>query len=195
MLNSPQSGDGPIPFILSASCDLQHSFLPRTDPLSPYPARHLLRLHYARRQRHEDHHLCTVGTLRACRHRGSRERLQSMERRCGPTLPSLTAALCPQARSPAGLTINSLGELAMRTPITAHVFGLLPPPPIPQVCTADTRLPEVLARVVRALEERLNEAKMIDTSATTADNSTQTVASFLATRDGRQSSASQEPGP
>ena len=86
-----------------------------------------------------------------------------------------------------------LGELAMRTPITAHVFGLLPPPPIPQVC--DTRLPDALARVVRALEERLNEAKMIDTSATTADNSTQTVASFLATRDGRQSSASQEPGP
>ena len=84
----------------------------------------------------------------------------------------------------------------MRTPITAHVFGLLPPPPIPQVCTADTRLPEVLARVVRALEERLNEAKMIDTSATTADNSTQTVACcFLATRDGSQSNSSQEPGP
>ena len=83
----------------------------------------------------------------------------------------------------------------MRTPITAHVFGLLPPPPIPQDCTADTRMPDALARVVRALEERLNEAKMVDTSATTADNSTQTVACLLATRDGRQSSASQEPGP
>jgi hypothetical protein len=87
-----------------------------------------------------------------------------------------------------------LGELVMRTPITAHVFGLLPPPPIPQVC--DTRLPDALARVVRALEERLNEAKMVDASATTADNSTQTVAcSFLAARDGRQSNSSQEPGP
>ena len=61
----------------------------------------------------------------------------------------------------------------MRTPVTAHVFGLLPPPPTPQVCTADTRLPDALARVVRALEERLNEAKMVDASTTTADNSTQ----------------------
>ena len=84
----------------------------------------------------------------------------------------------------------------MRTPITAHVFGLLPPPPIPQVCTADTRMPDALARVLRALEERLNEAKMVDASTTTADNSTQTVACcFLATRDGRQSNSSQEPGP
>jgi hypothetical protein len=84
----------------------------------------------------------------------------------------------------------------MRTPVTVHVFGLLPAPPIPQVCTADTRLPEALARVVRALEERLNEAKMVDASTTTADNSSQTVAcSFLATRDGRQSNSGQEPGP
>lgn len=61
----------------------------------------------------------------------------------------------------------------MRTPITVHVFGLLPPPPIPHVCTADTRMPDALARVVRALEERLNEAKMVDASTTTADHSTQ----------------------
>jgi hypothetical protein len=84
----------------------------------------------------------------------------------------------------------------MRTPITPHVFGLLPSPPIPQVCTADTRLPDALARVIRALEERLNEAKMVDASTTTADSSTETVANcFLAARDGRHSNSSQEPGP
>ena len=84
----------------------------------------------------------------------------------------------------------------MRTPITAHVFGLLPPPPIPRVCAADTRMPDALARVVRALEERLNEAKMVDASTTTADNSTQPVAHcFLATQDGPESNSSQEPGP
>jgi hypothetical protein len=84
----------------------------------------------------------------------------------------------------------------MRAPITVHVFGLLPPPPIPQVCTTDSRMPDALARIVRALEERLNEAKMVDASTATSDNSTQTVAScFLATRDGRQSNSSQEPGP
>jgi hypothetical protein len=57
----------------------------------------------------------------------------------------------------------------MRTPLTTHVFGLLPPPPIPQVNAADTGLPDTLARVIRALEERLNEAKMADVSTTTAD--------------------------
>jgi hypothetical protein len=61
----------------------------------------------------------------------------------------------------------------MRTPLTVHVFGLLPPPPMPYVNSADTRLPDALARVVRALEERLNEAKMADVATTTADNSTQ----------------------
>jgi len=61
----------------------------------------------------------------------------------------------------------------MRTPLTAHVFGLLPPPPIPQVYSADARLPDALARVIRALEERLNEAKMVDVSTTTADAPTQ----------------------
>ena len=75
----------------------------------------------------------------------------------------------------------------MRTPITAHVFGLLPPPPIRQVCTADTRMPDALARVIRALEERLNEAA-------TDDDSTQTDC-FSVTRDGRQSNSGQEPGP
>jgi hypothetical protein len=84
----------------------------------------------------------------------------------------------------------------MRTPITPHVFGLLPPPPIRQISTIDTRLPDALARVVRALEERLNEAKMVDASITTADNSTETVTyCLLAARDGRQSKSSQEPGP
>jgi len=84
----------------------------------------------------------------------------------------------------------------MRTPITAHVFGLLPPPPIPRVCAADTRMPDALARVVRALEERLNEAKMADASTTTADDSTETAAyGFLATPDGCQSNSGQEPGP
>jgi hypothetical protein len=82
----------------------------------------------------------------------------------------------------------------MRTPITAHVFGLLPPPPIPQVCTADTRMPDALARVIRALEERLNEAKMADASTATDDDSTQTDC-FSVTRDGRQSNSGQEPGP
>jgi hypothetical protein len=37
LCSSLPNPDGPIPFVLSASCDLQHSFLPRTDPLSPYP--------------------------------------------------------------------------------------------------------------------------------------------------------------
>src|SRR5262245_45087610 len=102
-------------------------------PRTPSPP-----LAYARRQRHEDHHLCTYGTLCACRHRGSRA-LQSVDRRRGPTLPSLTDALCPQARL-RRLTINALGELAMRTPLTANVFGLLPPPPMPPINSADTRL-------------------------------------------------------
>jgi len=57
-------------------------------------------------------------------------------------------------------------------------------------------MPDALARVIRALEERLNEAKMADASTATDDNSTQTVACcFLATRDGRQSNSGQEPGP
>jgi hypothetical protein len=83
----------------------------------------------------------------------------------------------------------------MRTPIIPHVFGLLPPPPIPQV-SADARFPDALARVVRALEERLNDAKMVDTSTATANTSTQTAAcSYLVARDEHRSNSSQEPVP
>ena len=59
----------------------------------------------------------------------------------------------------------------MRTPVTADVFGLLPAPPIPQIGAADTRVPDGLIRVIRALEERLNEAKTIDAPNGTADKS------------------------
>jgi hypothetical protein len=52
----------------------------------------------------------------------------------------------------------------MRMPVRPDVFGLLPPPPIPPIDATDTKLPEGLTRVIRALEERLNEAKTTDTS-------------------------------
>ena len=59
----------------------------------------------------------------------------------------------------------------MRTPVTADVFGLLPAPPIPRG-TADTRVPDGLIRVIRALEERLNETKTIEAPNGTPDKST-----------------------
>jgi len=63
----------------------------------------------------------------------------------------------------------------MRMPVTADVFGLLPPPPVPKVGATDTRLPEGLTRVIRALEERLNEAKTTDASLDKLGQSTQAI--------------------
>jgi hypothetical protein len=60
----------------------------------------------------------------------------------------------------------------MKMPVAADVFGLLPAPPIPQVGATDTRVPDGLIRVIRALEEQLSETKTTDTSNGTADKST-----------------------
>ena len=67
-------------------------------------------VYYARRHSHENHHLCAVGPLRACRYRGSCERLRSLERRRGPPVAAVIAALGPQACPPAGHTSSHRGQ-------------------------------------------------------------------------------------
>jgi len=51
--------------------------------------------------------------------------------------------------------------------IAADVFGLLPAPPIPQIGSTDPRLPDELTRLVRELEDLLDEAKTTAASVST----------------------------
>jgi hypothetical protein len=53
--------------------------------------------------------------------------------------------------------------------IAADVFGLLPAPPVPQVATTDPKLPDELTRLIRELEDLLDEAKTTKASISTAD--------------------------
>jgi len=53
--------------------------------------------------------------------------------------------------------------------IAADVFGLLPAPPIPQIGSTDPRLPDELTRLIRELEDLLDEAKTTKASISTAD--------------------------
>jgi hypothetical protein len=43
--------------------------------------------------------------------------------------------------------------------IAADVFGLLPAPPVPHIGSTDPRLPDELTRLIRELEDLLDEAK------------------------------------
>jgi hypothetical protein len=45
--------------------------------------------------------------------------------------------------------------------IATDVFGLLPAPPVPQIASTDPRLPDELTRLIRELEDLLDEAKTI----------------------------------
>jgi hypothetical protein len=57
--------------------------------------------------------------------------------------------------------------------IALDVFGLLPAPPVPQIGPTNPRLPEELTRLIRELEDLLDEAKTINASISTADKSKQ----------------------
>jgi hypothetical protein len=54
--------------------------------------------------------------------------------------------------------------------IAADVFGLLPAPPVPHIGSTDPRLPDELTRLIRELEDLLDEAKTTD-STSKADES------------------------
>ena len=51
--------------------------------------------------------------------------------------------------------------------IVADVFGLLPAPPIPQIGSADPRLPDELTRLIREVEDLLDQAKTTTASVST----------------------------
>jgi len=51
--------------------------------------------------------------------------------------------------------------------IAAYVFGLLPAPPIQQIGSTDPRLPDELTRLIRELEDLLDEAKTTTASVST----------------------------
>jgi hypothetical protein len=53
--------------------------------------------------------------------------------------------------------------------IAADVFGLLPAPPVPHIGSTNPRLPDELTRLVRELEELLDEAKTTTAATTTVD--------------------------
>jgi hypothetical protein len=55
--------------------------------------------------------------------------------------------------------------------IAADVFGLLPAPPVPQIGSTDQRLPDELTRLIRELEDLLDQAKTTTDSTSTADKS------------------------
>ena len=53
--------------------------------------------------------------------------------------------------------------------IAADVFGLLPAPPVPQIASTDPRFPDELTRLIRELEDLLDEAKTIPAPISTTD--------------------------
>src|SRR5262245_44356604 len=65
--------------------------------------------------------------------------------------------------------------------IASDVFGLLPAPPVPQIGSTDPRLPDELTRLIRELEELLDEAKTT-TASTSRDDKSVADGSGLANR-------------
>ena len=57
--------------------------------------------------------------------------------------------------------------------IATDVFGLLPAPPVPQIGSTDPRLPDELTRLIRELEDLLDDAKTTTASTSTSDKSKQ----------------------
>jgi hypothetical protein len=57
--------------------------------------------------------------------------------------------------------------------IATDVFGLLPAPPVPHIASTDPRLPDELTRLIRELEDLLDEANTIPAPISTTDKSKQ----------------------
>jgi hypothetical protein len=85
--------------------------------------------------------------------------------------PLYPSCLVPQAPSPAGRFALFSSRVVMRTYIPADAFGLLPAPPALQ--GGATELPEELTRLIRELEDLLDETKTTDASTSTSRKSTQ----------------------
>jgi len=59
--------------------------------------------------------------------------------------------------------------------IATDVFGLLPAPPVPQIGSTDPRMPDELTRLIRELEDLLDDAKTTTASISTTDKSKQVI--------------------